>query len=93
MSERNCSEINYNMSNVEASLRAKLLVKCAEIADIQKKYENLAKAFDKLENDFKKQQDKTKEYLDDINNMTLQLHYYAGKIAAYQAIVESCIDG
>lgn len=86
-----CTKNNDNkkkmMSDVEASLRAKLLLKCAEAADIKKEYENLKKEFCKLTEAFKDQKDKEEEYLDHIDDMNLQLHYYAGKISAYQDIV------
>lgn len=85
-----CTKNNDNkkmMSDVEASLRAKLLVKCAEVADIKKEYENLKNEFCKLTEAFNNQKDKEEEYLDHIDDMNLQLHYYAGKLSVYQDIV------
>ena len=91
----NCCRRNKDtkmMSDTEASLRAKLLVKCAEFADLKHKYEKLAEDFFKLQSELNETKVKQEEYLDNIDDMHLQMQYYAGKLSVYKDIIGLVLD-
>lgn len=85
MVRNNSKEAMPKMSNMEASLRAKLLMKAAQL-------EELSNEYDKLKEDF----NYIKKLLEKQNNikqdMKLELSYCAGKLSAYQEVVKAMLD-
>ena len=85
MVKHNSKEAMPKMSNMEASLRAKLLMKSAQLEELSNEYDKLKEDFNHIKKLFEKQ--------DNIEqDMKLELSYCAGKLSAYQEVVKAMLD-
>lgn len=73
----NCNKMKPNMSDNEAYLRAKLIMKCAEVSTTKKEYAELSKEYKKLKHELEMTQDVLKD-------REFDLVFCAGILTGYQ---------
>ena len=81
MVKNNCKERTPNMSNTEASLRARLLMKSAELDELSIQYNKLKEEFNCIKKIIESHDECTRD-------MKMEMNFCAGKLSAYQEIME-----
>ena len=83
MTHCNCKSAKSNMTNAEANLRAKLLVKSAELSDIKNEYNALVR---KYKSACEKIQELESEIAENNLQTRLKLSFYEGKLSGYEEV-------
>ena len=81
MVKNHCKERTPKMSNTEASLRARLLMKSAELDELSIKYNKLKEEFNCIKKIVESHDECTRD-------MKMEMNFCAGKLSAYQEIME-----
>lgn len=82
----NCKKSN-NIPDIEASLKAKLLMKDAELNDIKQKYDKLTILYAELIKEYKLLKSQIAENLDELKVKNNSIQFCEGKLAGFREAI------